>query len=161
MKIQALPMGVELADIDDAPKLDLGTVYEDVVNNKAYRYVRNSSGSAVTFALGNSAVDMVATPGVVTADRSEAAQSKRASGIAISLLTPGDYGWVQIRGRNLVATTNGDDDMVVGDHMILGATDGDLDGIALAAALTDVPVGRVVVDEASAVVGIDLTLDWQ
>jgi len=159
--IEALPMGVDILDKDSAPKLDLGTTWDDKVNGKRYRYVQNSTGSALAFVVGNSVLDMVATPGVVSTDRSEAAQTERCGGIAISTLAVGEYGWVQTKGRNLTCTTNGDNDMVVGDHAIIDATaDGDLDGIAIAAALTDVPVGRVVVDEAASVVGLDLTLDW-
>lgn len=141
-EIDALPLGLELDVLDTTQKLDLGTVWYDNVNEKMYRYVQNKSGAA-TIERGD-VVEETSTVGVVTSDRSDVLSINVFAGVGDLVdITPSNFGWVQTDGAHASVKTNGDDDIAIGDNIIIdAATDKVVDSIAAGATLDEKTIGR-------------------
>ena len=110
---------------------------EDRVNNcqRVYRYVRYSAGTAANDCHGGATLCYVGnTPYVVTQDVSDT-DPNRFAGIATTIMTNNDYGWVQCGGLNASAITDGNVDGAV----MASTTDGVL--TSMVGTGDNIPVG--------------------
>lgn len=120
-----------LTSIEAAQSCPLGTVTYDE-NGYEYMYVKFLD--AVTYAAGQVLTWASATAFHVTNDRSGGSSiSNRPAGICLAVATQNSFGWILRRGRYSAVVTNGDDDIAVGDALIVATgTDGACDSAAAA-----------------------------
>lgn len=138
-------------------------------DGKGYRFVQFDNGSGNVASLAGSLAYLVGTVDtnalltgrwVVTMDVSDTSRNK-VRGVFAAVTADGSFCWIQTKGI-CVVTTNGDDDIAIGDAVIASAAG---DGTADSTAAGTAPVARVVgwamtvdVDAANTVI-TDLCLD--
>jgi hypothetical protein len=107
---------------DATAKVEVGTVWVDGSNGKAYRYVQAEDAN---LAVGDVVEYADATGAEVTKDRSGGSSIGRAvAGVAIGTITDAYYGWIQVSG---LATVKTDGAVVKGDALVPHAS---VDGVA-------------------------------
>ena len=98
------------------------------VGRKRYRYVKFVD--AVTYAPGQPTTPANAAVTSVTNDVAGGSSLVlRFSGVVIGTPTQDTFGWVQTNGYHAAVKTNGDDDIGVGDTVVMVATDGVVDSV--------------------------------
>lgn len=102
---------------------------------KCYRYVQTGS----TVANGTVLVDSSTYQRTVTTTITNA--RNKPSGVGIGVITSGNYGWIQCYGYHSAVKTNGDDDIAVGDTIIVANSTGVADSVASGTASTFKPIG--------------------
>jgi len=132
----------------EAAKEELGIVrFEiDATNGlRGYRYVQAAADTTVAVGTCLSYSDTVRY--ITTSDISDAAINQ-ASGVGIGVITAEYYGWVQCYGYHSALKTDGGDDFVDGDWVILHAsTNGVCDRTASGTAVVSKPLGVAVADD--------------
>jgi len=118
----------------------LGTIFEQPKTGNIFRYIQVEDANLVA----GDVVEYADTTGyLVTKDRAGGSSVGRfVAGVAVSAITDGNYGWVQVSG---VATVTTDGGVVKGDRLVphatadgqadtetAGTTSGQVFGVALA-----------------------------
>lgn len=148
-----------VTDTATTPKYALWT--KRVEDGKAYRYVQFDNGAGnVASVDGKLAYFQTTgyTSGVpdVTMDVSDTDRN-HVCGVFVSVIADASYGWIQTGGQDTV-TTNGDDDVALGDAIIASAAgDGTADSTAQDTAPTNKVVGWALADDVN---GSDTVLVW-
>ncbi len=131
--IPALPQGVERLKRYTKNILKLGQLYQDPEDGNIYRWIE-VDGSSASVKTGESLTD-TATFGTVTNDRTAAFLRCSGVGEAGLTLSPGEFGFVLVRGNHASLELDGDDDVVKNDTIYLHAsTDGVGDRAVIGAA---------------------------
>lgn len=126
---------------------ELGILREHIdedEGHKVYKYVQIDASSA---AIANGTVcvttgDLYFRKATTVCDA--AADRNQPIGVGIGTITAGNYGWLQVRGYHSAVKTNGDDDIAIGQALIVdaeGGTDGTCDSVAVGTAPTHKVIG--------------------
>lgn len=117
----------------------LGSFYEK--DGKKYQLVKFDS-SAVTVAANQALVWIDQDDFTVTNDISDVTGGPNfPAGVALSVVTAGNYGWIQVRGPVAAILTDAGDDITAGDALFVDpTTDGTVDSTALGTAPIYVPL---------------------
>jgi hypothetical protein len=130
---------------------DVGAIrieHDPTYGRRVYKYVQAASDTTVAngTALGYSD----AYHRVVSSDRTDTLKNGPA-GAGRGAITASYYGWIEIKGYHEAVVTDGGDDIVAGDNVILHATtDGVVDRMAADTAPTNTPLGVAVADDVNA-----------
>lgn len=109
---------VSLTSNEATAKEQLGKIYYDGSNDKAYKYVQFKDA-----ATAGQLVEFTSTSGTLVSPVKSAAVGRVAAGVALASMTDEYFGWIQIRGNNSAVKADGG--VTAGKELV---SDASLDG---------------------------------
>ena len=128
--------------------------YNATYGLRAFRYMQAAADTTVANGTALGYTDFYKK--VCSSDRTDFGQNQRA-GVGIGVITATYYGWVQCYGLHPAVLTDGGNDIVDGEEVMLDtAADGVIDRVAAGTAATYVRLGVAVEDDDATDVAVQL-----
>ena len=122
-------LGRPFTEVTSTALYVLGIVWWDFTTGKAYRYVEGDAALINDTLAVKEALSVMDDGWEVTNDYSNGVSNTglAPAGIAISAITEGAFGWIQVSGMSDVLTDGG---VTKGDALVLHSVDGEVDTMA-------------------------------
>ena len=101
MSIQSLPSSVDLTTTGDSvAKAGIGQLYVDDKDQKAYRYIFNNNGGALSTAVAACWDGATGKENGQVVAAGNSASKKGGAGMPMAAIADQKFGWIQVRGKN-------------------------------------------------------------